>query len=116
MWRNFVDPIPLDACPVIVGTGDSLAGASLTSKFQTTTMFPGVSSAVSDVYVEYIPRPVPRGPRSVGKRRRAESSSAPSVAKKSCQSSTLLGTPVVASMLLGEHINTLCPFAVCFYL
>ena len=45
--------------------GDSLAGASLTSKFQTTTMFPGVSSTVFDVYVEYVPRPVPRGPRSV---------------------------------------------------
>ena len=59
MGHNFVDPIPLDACPAIVGTGDSLVGASLTSKFQTTTMFPGVSSAVSDVYVEYVPRLVP---------------------------------------------------------
>ena len=59
MGHNFVDPIPLDACPAIVGIGDSLAGASLTSKFQTTTMFPSVSSAVSDVYVEYVPRPIP---------------------------------------------------------
>ena len=91
-----------------MGTGDSLAGASLTSKFQTTTMFPGVSSAVSDVYVEYVPRPVPRGSRSVGKRGRAESSSSSlSSAKKSHQLSTRPGTPVVASMLLGEHINTL---------
>ena len=67
-----------------MGTGDSLAGASLTSKFQTTTTFPGVSSMVSDVYVEYVPRPVPRGPRSVEKRGRAESSSSLSSAKKSC--------------------------------
>ena len=67
MGRNFVDLIPLDVCPAIVETGDSLAGASLTSKFQTTTMFPGVSSAIFDAYVEYVPRPVPRAPRSVKK-------------------------------------------------
>ena len=83
MGRNFVEPISLDDCPAIVGTGDSLVRASLTSKFQTTTMFPGVSSTVSDVYVEYVPHPVPRGPRSVGKRGRAESSSGLSSAKKS---------------------------------
>ena len=77
-------------------------------------MFPGVSSTVLDVYVEYVPRPVPR---SVRKRGRADSSSSGlSAAKKSRQSSTRLGTPVVASMLLGEHINTLCPFVVCFCL
>ena len=117
MGRNFADPIPLDDCPAIVGTGDGLVGASLTSKFQTTAMFPGVSSAVSDVYVEYVPHPVPRGPRSVGKRGGAKgSSSGLSVAKKSRQSSACPGTPVVASMLLGEHINTLCPFVVCFCL
>ena len=100
-----------------MGTGDSLAGASLTSKFQTTTMFPGVSSTVSDIYEEYVPCPVPRSPHSVGKRGRAEgSSSGLSIAKKSRQSSARPGTPVVASMLLGEHINTLYPFVVCFYL
>ena len=99
-----------------MGTGDSLAGASLTSKFQTTTMFPGVSSTVSEVYVEYVPHPVPRGPRSVGKRGRAESSSSLSAAKKSRQSSTGLGTPVVGSVLLGEHINMFCLFVVCLCL
>jgi len=56
-------------------TGENLAGASLTSKFQTTMMFPGVSSIVLDAYVEYVPRPVPRAPRSVGKRGRADCSS-----------------------------------------
>ena len=80
-------------------------------------MLSGVSSAFSDVYEEYVPHPVPRAPRIFGKRGRADSSSsAPSAAKKSRQSSTCLGTPVVASMLLGEHIDTLCPFVVCFYL
>ena len=117
MGRNFIDPIPLDDCPAIVETGESLAGASLTSKFQTTTMFPGVSSAILDVYVEYVPRSVPRAPRSVGKRGRADSSSPSlSAAKKARQSSTRPATQVIASMLLGGHINTLCPFVVCFCL
>ena len=98
-------------------TGDSLAGASLTSKFQTTMMFPGVSSTVFDVYVEYVPRPVPRAPRSVGKRGRADcSSSGLSAAKKPRQSSTRPGTQVIGSMLLGEHINTLCLLVVCLCL
>ena len=83
MGRNFADPIPLDDCPANVEAGDSLAGASLTSKFQTTTIFPGVSSANLDVYVEYVPRPVPQGPRTVRKRGRADSSSGLSAAKKS---------------------------------
>ena len=96
--------------------GGSLAGASLTSKSQTTMMLPGVSSAFSDIYEEYVPRLVPRVPRSVGKRGQAKSSSSLSSTKKSRQSSTHLGTLVVASMLLGEHINTLYPFVVCFYL
>ena len=30
-------------------------------------MFPGVSSVVLDAYVEYVPRLVPRAPRSVEK-------------------------------------------------
>ena len=115
MGRNFVDPIPLDVLPTIVGAGGSLAGASLTSKSQTTVMLPGVSSANPDVYVEYVPRSVPRAARSVGKRGRvAGSSSGVPSAKKARQSSTCLGTQVIASMLLGEHINTLCPSVACF--
>ena len=98
-------------------TGESLAGASLTSKFQTTTMFPGVSFAIFDAYVEYVPRLVPQAPRSVRKRGRANcSSSGLSATKKPHQSSTRPGTQVLGSMLLGEHINTLCPFVVCFCL
>ena len=68
MGHNFADPIPLDGLPTNVEARGSLAGVSLTSKFQTTMMLPGVSSAFSDVYEEYVPRLVPRGPRSVGKR------------------------------------------------
>ena len=117
MGRNFSDPIPLDDLPTNVEAGGSLARASLTSKSQTTMMLLGVSFAFSDVYEEYVPRLVPRAPRTSGKSERADSSSsAPSAAKKSHQSSTHPGTPVVASMLLGEHIYMLCPFIVCFYL
>ena len=117
MWRNFADPIPLDDLPAVVNTGENLVGASLTSKFQTTTMFLGVSSANLDVYVEYVPRPVPRAPRSVGKRGRADcSSSGLSATKKPRQSSTHSGTQVLGSMLLGEHINTLCLLVVCLSL
>ena len=68
MGRNFADPIPLDDLPTMVNTGENLAGASLTSEFQTTMIFPGVSSANLDVYAEYVPRPVPRAPRTIGKR------------------------------------------------
>ena len=66
--RNFVDPIPLEDFPAIVELGENLAGASLTSKFQTTMIFLGVSFVVLDTYVEYVPRPVPRAPHSIGKR------------------------------------------------
>ena len=83
MGRNFVDPIPLDILPAIVGAGGSLAGASLTSKSQTVVMFPGVSSANPDVYVEYVPRSVPQAARSISKRGRvAGSSSGVPAAKK----------------------------------
>ena len=117
MGRNFVDPIPLHDLPAIVGAGGSLARASLTSKSQIAVMLPGVSSAFSDIYEEYVPHLVPRAPRTFRKRGRADSSSStPSAAKKSHQSSTRLGTLVIASMLLGKHINTLCSFAVYFYL
>ena len=85
MGHNFTDPIPLDDLPANVEAGGSLARASLTSKSQTTMMLPGVSSAFSDVYEEYVPHLVPRAPRTSRKRGRVDSSSsAPSAAKKSC--------------------------------
>ena len=99
----------------MVNTGENLAGASVTSKFPITTVSLGVSFGVVDVYEEYVPCLVPRGPRSVSKRGQADgSSSGLPASKKSRQPSTRPGTPVVASMLLGEHINTLCPFVFLF--
>ena len=83
MGHNFIDPIPLHDLPAIVGAGGSLAGASLTGKSQTAVMLPSVSSANPDVYVEYVPRSVPRAAHSVGKRGRvAGSSSGVPAAKK----------------------------------
>ena len=99
----------------MVNTRENLAGASITSKFPITTVFPRVSSGVVDVYEEYVPRPVPQGPHSVSKRGRADgSSSSLPASKKSHQPSTRPGTLVVVSMLLGEHINTLCSFVFLF--
>ena len=105
LGRNFVDPIPLDVLPAVAETGDKLAGASATSKFPISTALPRVSSEFVDVYEEYVPRLVPCGPRSVSKRGRTDgSSSGLPTSKKSHKPSTPPGTPVVASMLLGEHI------------
>ena len=117
MGRNFANPIPLDDLPAVVNTRENLAGASLISKFQTTMIFPDVSSANLDVYVEYVPHPVPRGPHFVGTRGRAVSSSSglPGT-KKPRQTSTRPGTQVLGSMLLGEHINTLCLLFICLLL
>ena len=90
----------------MVNTREDLVGASVISKFQITTSFPRVSFGVVDVYEEYVPRLVPRGPRSVSKRGRADgSSSSLPVSKKSRQPSTNPGTPVIGSVLLCEHIN-----------
>ena len=101
----------------MVNTGENLAGASVTSKFPITTVFAGVSSGVVDVYEENVPRLVPQGSRSVPKRGRADgSSSGLPASKKSHQPSTLLGTLVIGSVLLGEHIDMFCLFVVCLYL
>ena len=103
--RNFIDPVSPDAFPVVAETEGRLAGTSAISKSQTTTALPGVSSGFVDVYEEYVPRIVPRGPRSVPKRGRTDgSSSGLPVSKKPRKPSTFSGTPVVASMLLGELI------------
>jgi len=103
--RNFVDPVSPDAFPVVAETEGRLVGTSAISKSQTTTALPRVSSRFVDVYDEYVPRIVPRGPRSIPKRGRTDgSSSGLPVSKKPRKPSTFSGTPVVASMLLGELI------------
>ena len=87
-------------------TGEKHTGASATIKFPISTVLSGVSSGFVDVYEEYVPRLVPRGPRSVSKRGRVDgSSSGLPISKKSRQPSTHLGTPVIGSMLLGEQIG-----------
>jgi hypothetical protein len=89
-----------------VKVGENLAGASSTSKSQAITILPGASIIELDPYVEYVPRPVPRAPRSFSKRARADDASVGvSATKKPYQSSTHPSTQVVGSMLLGEHFN-----------
>jgi hypothetical protein len=106
---NFVDPICTDDSPAGLKVGENLVGASSTSKSQATTILPGASIVELDPYVEYVPRPVPRAPRSVSKRARADDASVSvSVTKKPRQSSTRLGTQVVGSILLAEHFNIFC--------
>jgi hypothetical protein len=57
-----------------------------------------------------VSRLVPRAPRSINKRAWADDASASaSVTKKPRQPGTLLGTQVVGSMLLGEHISLFYP-------
>jgi hypothetical protein len=86
--------------------GGSLAVAALASKSLVSTVLPGASCNQSVQYVEYVSRLVPRAPLSINKRARADDASASaSVTKKPRQPGTLLGTQVVSSMLLSEHIN-----------
>jgi hypothetical protein len=109
LGHNFVDPIPTDDNPASVEVGENFVGASSTSKFQATTILPGVSSAILDPYVEYVHHLVPQAPHSISKRERADDASTGVYAtKKPRQSSTHPGTQVVGSMLLGEHINIFC--------
>jgi hypothetical protein len=62
--QNFTDPIPADDNPSGVKPGENLARASSTSKSQASTILSGASIAETVPYVEYVPRLVPRAPRS----------------------------------------------------
>jgi hypothetical protein len=75
LGHNFVDPIPADDNPTGVKVGENLAGASSTNKSRATTILSNASIVELDPYVEYVPRPVPRAPRSVSKRARADDAS-----------------------------------------
>jgi hypothetical protein len=115
LGRSFVDLIPTDDNPARAEVRENLAGVSSISKSQATIIIPGVSSAKLDPYIEYVPRLVPRAPRSTNKRARADDVSASmSSTKKPHQLGTLLGTQVVGSMLLGEHISMFCPLCCLF--
>jgi hypothetical protein len=80
--------------------------AAPASKSLLSIVLPGASCNEPVQYVEYVARLVPRAPRSIHKRARADDASASaSVTKKPPQPGTLSGTQVVCSMLLGEHIS-----------
>jgi hypothetical protein len=62
-----------------------------------------------------VPRLVLQDPHSVNKRVGVDDASASaSATKKPHQLGTLLGTPVIGSMLLGEHISLFYPFCCLF--
>jgi hypothetical protein len=113
LGQNFIDLIPADDNPSRVKVGESLAGASPTSKSQVTTILPGASITKTVPYVECVPRPVPRAPRSSKRTRADDASTGVSSTKKPRQSITHSGTQVVGSMLLGEHFNIFVFFVVC---
>jgi hypothetical protein len=71
--QNFVDPIPVDDLPSGAKAVENLAGASSISKSQA-IILPGASIAETVPYIEYVPRLVPRAPRS-SKRTRVDDAS-----------------------------------------
>lgn len=98
--RNFVDPLPT------VSVVDPLAPpaeASSSCKSPASVFIPGFSIGDLDLqYVEYVPRPIPRGHRSMGKRG-ADAPAASEKTKKSRSSSPV----ITGSMLLGERVLSL---------
>jgi hypothetical protein len=92
LGHTFVDPIPADVNLAGEEAGGSLAVAAPTSKSLLSTVLLGASCNESVQYVEYVSRLVPRAPRSINKRARADDASASaSVTKKPRQPGTLLG-------------------------
>jgi hypothetical protein len=90
------------------GVDKNQARASVTSKSRSVTILSGMSFGEFDHYVEYVPRPVPRTPRTTSKRAWADdTSTSASTTKKPHHPSTHPGTQVTGSMLLGECINIL---------
>jgi hypothetical protein len=107
LGQNFFDPIPADDNPSGVKAGENLARASSTSKSQATTILPAASTVETVPCIEYVPRPVPRAPRSSKRTRVDDTSVGVSSTKKR------LGTQVVGSMPLGEHFSIFVFFVVC---
>jgi hypothetical protein len=90
--------------------------AAPTSKSLVSIVLPSASCKEPIQYVEYVARLVPQAPRSIHKRARADDASTnASVTKKPRQPGTLLGTQVVCSMLLAEHISLFIPFVIRFH-
>jgi hypothetical protein len=72
LGHNFVDLVPADDNLASEEAGGSLAIAALASKSLVSTVLPGASYNESIQYVEYVSRLVPRAPRSINKRARAD--------------------------------------------
>jgi hypothetical protein len=111
--QNFIDSIPADDLSSRAKVVENLAGVSSISKSQATIVLPGASIAETIPYVEYVPRLVPRAPRSIKRTRADDASAGSSSIKKSRQPSTRLGTQVVGCMLLGEDFKNFVVFVVC---
>jgi hypothetical protein len=115
LGRNFVDPVLTDDNPAREGAEASLAVAVPASKSLVPIVLPGASCNELVSYVEYVSCLVPQAPRSINKRTWADDASASAPAtKKPRQPGTLLGTQVVGSMLLGEHIYLFYPLCCLF--
>jgi hypothetical protein len=106
LGRNFVDLVLADDNLAVEEARGSMVVATLASKSVVFTVLPGASCNEPVQYVQYVARLVPQAPRSIHKRARVDdASSSASVTKKPRQLGTLLGTQVVYSILLGEHIS-----------
>jgi hypothetical protein len=95
MGRSFhnLPPLPIEDNPVGAVVDGSHARALGVSKSQSITILSGISLGELDLFVEYVPRPIPRAPRSASKRARTNDTSAStSATKKPRPPSTHSGT------------------------
>jgi hypothetical protein len=71
LGRNFVDPVPADDNLAVEEARGSMVVAASASKSLVSTVLSGASCNELVQYVEYVARLVPRAPRSIHKRARA---------------------------------------------
>jgi hypothetical protein len=110
-------PLPIEDNPVGAVVDGSQGGALGVSKSQSITVLLGFSLGELDLFVEYVPRPVPQAPHSTSKRAQTDDTFASvSATKKPRPPSIRLGTQAIGGMLLGERFNVLYfpLFFVCF--
>jgi hypothetical protein len=102
--RNFDDmPLPPpESNPVVAREGGDQEALTGTGESGATGSLPRASLAEpSSLYVDYVPRVMPRAARSTGKRVQVDSSSISASTPKRLRS---LSAQISGSMLLGEHI------------
>jgi hypothetical protein len=98
LGRNFDDlpPLPTEDNPIRAMVDGSQARALGVSKSQTIIVLSGFYLGELDLFVGYVPRLVPRAPRSTSKRARADDTSTNvSATKKPRPPSTRSGTQVL---------------------